>query len=216
MNHLIEISIVIVTHNGWSDLAACLAALRPTLPSDAEVIVVDNASSDSTPVRLAAEFPWVRRIRLDSNRGLPGGLNAGIRAAGGRFLVELNNDTIPRPGWLDPLLARARTTNLGIVAGIKENPDGTLQDAGGFYTPLRWGYRRANPTPLCAGDVDFVATGFLMNREMLDAIGLLDEAFSPGYFEDLDLCARARAAGWRVLHEPGSRILHRGGGRCTA
>lgn len=207
-----EVSIIIVTHNGWKNLTSCLSALRPTLPADAEVIVVDNASTDETAHRLRSDFPWVHVVSLDTNRGLPGGLNAGIRRARGRWLVELNDDTLPRPNWLEPLLTRARENpRLGIAAGKKYNLDGSLQDAGGFF--VYWGpnYRRPNPHPDRPGRVDHVSTGFLMSRAMLEEIGLFDESFFPGYFEDLDLCRRALRRGWQIEHVPQSEIVHLGG-----
>jgi len=178
--------------------------------------------SDGTPEAVRKQFSTVHVIENDANNGFAGGNNVGIRAAlsrGAVYLFLLNNDTEVEPGLLEPLVARAESDpKIGIVGptmlyharpNIVWSAGGRI-DWRGQSVLLDEGSRandeanRGN-----AHDVDFiVGCGLLVKRSVLEAVGLLDERYFL-YFEETDLCARAREAGWRVLHEPRARLWHK-------
>jgi GT2 family glycosyltransferase len=180
------------------------------------VIVVDNASTDGSAELVADQFPSVRLIRHQENLGFAGACNAGLRVAEGEVLVLLNQDTRVHEGWLAALVRHCREPSAGVVGCKALYPDGeTIQHAGGR---VEW--------PSGAGihdgrgerdrgqydeprSVDYV-TGAAMafRREVLDEVGLLDEGFWPGYFEDTDYCARVREAGYQVRYAPDAVLIH--------
>src|SRR5690606_21187544 len=190
-----------------------LAAWRPATP--VEIIVVDDGSPDDT----AKELPKVlglRYHRRPRNGGFIAACNDGAALARGDYLVFLNNDTVPQPGWLDALIA-AFTTNPGAgIAGAQlVYPDGRLQDGGGFMTSdgkaesygrfdtpehCRYGYLR---------EVDYASGAALMiPRALFEGIGGFDDRYAPAYYEDTDLAFAVRDAGRKVLYQPAARVVH--------
>lgn len=97
-------SILVVLYNGQQFIRQCLQSILETLPSDVEVMVVDNNSTDAGPTTVAAEFPQVKLLLLSSNRGYAGGINAGLKCASSQYIIALNMDVIVTPGWLESLL----------------------------------------------------------------------------------------------------------------
>jgi GT2 family glycosyltransferase len=100
-----EIAVVVVNWNGAHLLRTCLGSLRRQAFSDFETILVDNGSSDDSIALVAREFPDVRVVALDENRGLAGGTNVGIAATDAPIIATLNNDTEADPRWLAELHA---------------------------------------------------------------------------------------------------------------
>jgi O-antigen biosynthesis protein len=209
-------SVIVLAWNGSSDLPECLDALLQQDSPAPEIIVVDNASTDDSAGLVARRYPQVRLIRNARNEGFAGGNNVGLRAARGDVLVLLNQDTVVRPDWLRNLLA-ALASDPGVgIAGCKTlYPDGLIQHAGGCVDERgearHYGYRQPDrgefDTPR---DVDFVTGAALaIRRQTLDAIGELDPGFAPAYYEDIDLCYRARRSGFRVRYVPGAVLVHR-------
>lgn len=209
-------SIIVLSWNGIDYIADCLDGVLSQGDSDFEVIVVDNGSSDGSADFVAQHYPQVRLIRHERNLGFAAGNNAGLRTATGDVLVLLNQDTVVQPGWLAACVeALEGCPDAGIVGAKILGMDGcTLQHAGGYVEhPLalgkHYGYGERD-----AGQydeprrVEFV-TGAAMafKREVLSQIGLLDEGFYPGYFEDVDFCYRARAVGYAVWYVP-QAVLH--------
>ena len=114
------VSLITVNYNGAHYLEICLPALRAQdYPAASfEVIVVDNASSDSSLELLRTRFPWVRVIQNRANLGFAEGNNAGFRQARGEYLVLVNNDTAPSPDWLSQLVRAAEEhPEAGLVTG---------------------------------------------------------------------------------------------------
>ncbi len=210
-------SVVIPIWNGRPYLAACLDALQSQTDADFELIVVDNASADGSADLVAEGYPSARLIRNARNLGFSGGCNVGMRAAQGEAFILLNQDTRVSPGWLAALVrAFDENPSAGIVGCKGLYPDDRrVQHAGGWIEwPLgfthHYGYQEPdNGRWDTAREVDFV-TGAAMGirRAVIERIGLLDEGFWPGYFEDVDFCLRARAAGYRVWYCPQAVFLH--------
>ncbi len=193
-----------------------------------EIIVVDNASGDGTPLMVAREFPGVRCIASSVNTGFGPGNNLGIREARGRYVLIMNPDVVVLDATLDTLVAYMDShPDVGICGPQLVNPDGSIQySCYRFPTPLVPIYRR---TPLgrfsfareavdtylmrewdhCdERDVDWLlGAAIIMRRDMFEKVGLFDEQFFL-YFEDTDLCRRAWEAGYRVVYNPSVRLVH--------
>lgn len=216
-----DYSIVIPVFNREDLTRQCLATLPPTLDGAGigETIVVDNGSRPETAAALA-EFPWVRVIRNERNLGFAAACNQGTRAAQGRFVVHLNNDTVATNGWLAHLLAPLADPGVGITGAKLLFPDGTIQHAGVVTRFSRLGADGIAPYHLLGGrpgndpgaavqrDFDIVTGACLaMSRALYLDLGGFDETYWNGY-EDVDLCLKVRARGLRVVYEPRALLTH--------
>lgn len=212
------VSLLVLNWNGRSLLETCLPPLLRLNYPAYEIVVVDNGSTDDSVPYLREHFPTVRLVETGENLGFSRGMNAGLRRAEGEVVVLLNNDVIVLgEEWLRhlvrPLLQQPDT---GITGGKLLFPDRqTIQHAGAFLTsPLAYSqhtghgeqdngqYDQARDVPYVTGAAMAIA------RPVLDDIGLLDEQFHPFYYEEVDFCWRARAAGYRVHYVPQAVALH--------
>jgi GT2 family glycosyltransferase len=210
------VSVLIVNYNGAKHLPACLTALeRQTVPRDRfEVVVVDNASIDGSAETVRQRFPWVRLVALDRNTGFAEGNNVAARAARGRMLVLLNNDTIPDPYWLEELL-RAAAENPGRAVASKvvfAHDPRTINSAGLFL--LRdgrgadRGFRQRDVGQFEAGGPVFTGSGAAV---AIPAPPAGRPVFDPRYFvyyEDLDTGWRAVLRGDVCVYAPRSLVRH--------
>lgn len=209
-------SVIVLSYNGKDYLGPCLSSLRASDYGNLEVLLVDNASQDGSPSYVAQAFPEVRVVGNKRNLGFAGGMNRGIAQARGPFLAFLNQDTTVRPDWLGSLVRALGVAGIGVVGSKIYYPDGrTLQHAGGVIRYPQaladhYGYRQLDQGQWNEPrDVDYVTgAAFATRRDVLEAIGTFDEGFHPAYFEDADLCFRAREAGYRVLYEPEAVVVH--------
>lgn len=212
------LSAIVLCWNGAPFVSACLTSLLTQTLREIEIIVVDNASTDDTVTLVEHAYPQVTLIRNARNLGFAGGMNVGLEAARAPVVVLLNQDVILDPDCLDQIAAAFATEErVGAVGAKLYFPDRlTLQHAGGrLDQPLALGQHRGYgeidvgqyDTPC---DVEYVTGAVLgLRRAALDEVGRLDERFWPGYFEEVDLCRRLRAAGWRVLYWPPAVAVHR-------
>ena len=216
--HSMSVSLIVLNWNGRHLLPDCLRSLAElVIHRPPEIIVVDNGSTDASVDYVTGQYPEVRLIRTGRNLGFSGGMNVGIAAANGDTVVLLNNDIVVEPDWLQELIdAMAIDSTIGIAGCRIYYSEGTLlQHAGGDVVfPLgyttHYGYRQEDSEAHDRMiDVPYV-TGAAMaiRRALLDEIGMLDEGFYPAYYEDVDICFRARDAGWRVVYVPSSRLTH--------
>ncbi|MCC7360480.1 MAG: glycosyltransferase family 2 protein [Anaerolineales bacterium] len=209
-------SIIIPNWNGSAHLPTCLRALaRQTYPH-AEVLLVDNASTDDSLALVARDFPQVRILAQARNLGFTGACNAGLRAARGEILILLNNDTEAAPDWLAEVMAAfARYPNAGSIASkmlLFDRRD-TLHAAGDLFRrdgmPGNRGVWQTDTGQYAEGPV-FSANGgsAAYRRALLDDVGLLDDAF---YFslEDVDLGWRAQLRGWACIYAPRAVVYHK-------
>ncbi len=174
----------------------------------------------STLARLQRECSNIRVLSNQENLGFVGGNNAGASLATAENLVFLNNDTEPQPGWLEALLgAMDADPRAGAVGAKLVYPDGRLQEAGGiiFSDASGWNYGREqnplDPRFNFVREVDYCSGAcLLVRRQLFEAGGGFDTRYAPAYYEDTDLCFRVRQAGWRVVYQPASVIIHHEGG----
>ena len=212
-----DVSVVIVTWNGRHHLEGCLPALQAQQDVTFETIVVDNASTDGTVEYVRAHFPRVRLVRLARNMGFAAGNNAGARAAAGRYLAFLNNDTIPEPRWLHTLLGGVdeRAGYALTTSRIVYMHDPEIIDSAGDGV-LRWGgaFKRLHGAPahlaLTSGEVFGVCgAACLMPRATFEELGGFDESFFASH-EDVDLSYRARLRGYRCRYVADAVVRHHG------
>src|SRR5207248_4209681 len=180
-----------------------------------EIIVVDDCSTDAT----AEAIPQMRGVvylRNETNSGFITSCNRGAEAARGKYLVFLNNDTIVRQGWLTALLDTfAQEQRAGIVGSKLLYPDGRLQEAGGIIwrDATGWNYGKFDdpqkPEYNYLRDVDYCSAAALMiPKSLFESAGGFDSRYAPGYYEDTDLAFKVRQAGYRVLYQPLSEVIH--------
>lgn len=221
-----SVSILIPTYNAARYVETCLGALDETLPRgyDVETIVIDDASSDHTAdvvSRWTTPDGRVRGVRNESNAGFLDSCNAGAKEARGDLLVFLNNDTLPLPGWLPPLVRTlVELPGAGAVGGKLLYPDGRLQEAGGVIfsdgSGANFGKSTGDPeAPLqnFLRQVDYCSGALLATRrELFLDLGGFDRRFRPMYYEDTDYCFQVRDAGLKVYYQPESAVVHFEGG----
>jgi N-acetylglucosaminyl-diphospho-decaprenol L-rhamnosyltransferase len=204
---------VIVTHNSAAELRAQVAS-RSTVESFDRVLVVDNASTDDT--REVAADAGLEVVPLEDNRGLAAAANLGVGRTSGPSFALLNPDVRAiSEGDFRHLEEELGEDGIGAVAPALVLPDGTVQDSARWVpSPLdlvirrisrkdRGAVRVTNPV-----DVEWATAACLVvRRDAFDRIGGFDERYFL-YFEDVDLCVRLRAAGFRVRYDPTVRLHH--------
>ena len=214
---MIEISIITINFNGLNDTCA----LIETIPDNdkLEVIVVDNASQNKEADTISKRFPQVKVIKSNKNLGFAGGNNLGIKAAQGKYLFFINNDTIFKEFNVQALIDRLKSSpDIAIVCpkirfAWGNNP---IQFTG--YTPLskitvrnqaigfgeedHGQYNTAHPTPYAHG------AAMLVKKEAIDQVGLMPECFFL-YYEELDWSMMFTRAGYQIWYEPLCTIYHK-------
>lgn len=182
--------------------------------------MIDDASTDETAEMLerwARRDPRVRVIRNPEGLGFLDSCNRGAEFATGEILVFLNNDTLPRPGWLPPLLRTlTEQPRAGAVGGKLLYPDGTLQEAGGMIfndasgcNVGRGDARPDRPPYNALREVDYCSGALLATpRALFLSLGGFDRRFRPAYYEDTDYCFSLWDRGYRVFYQPESEVVH--------
>ena len=211
-----RVSLIVVNWNGSAYLEGCLASLLALDYPDFSVTVVDNASTDGSPDFVWASFPQVELIRSSHNRGYGGGANLALRTCLADVAVVLNTDIIVPSDWLGHLIAAMMADPAIGIAGCKMYYPGgrVIQHAGGYIAaPQAWpGHYGLNEEDQgqhdAIRDVDYViGAAIAVKGTVLEQIGLFDEGYFL-YYEDVDLCQRARRAGFRVVYVPAAWLTH--------
>jgi GT2 family glycosyltransferase len=218
--------LIIPNWNGKSLLNNCLSSLfDATTYENFEVIVVDNGSEDGSVEMVLSNFPEVHLIQNSSNRGFATANNQGFERAlseGADYAMMLNNDTeITDPGWLGTLVSIAEDIDdLGILGCRVRTPDGQVHYDGRYF-PMssmafphladKFAYNRLeqyNRDDRFEYVDQVVGAAFLVKRELLETVGLLDEAYHPIYHEESDYCVRTWNAGYTAAYTPETELLH--------
>ena len=193
------VSIVIPLYNQLEYTRGCLESLRRTTVADVELILVDNASSDGTADYLQT-VPDLVLIANRENRGFAGACNQGILAASGEWIVVMNNDVVLSQGWLQGLLSAAGERQLDMVSpAIREG------DLNYDLEPYAEELTNRMKSVVRSGTVNGIC--FMAHRRVFETIGVFDENFRIGQYEDKDLFLRARRAGFR-LGTVGAAFIH--------
>ena len=238
-----DLTAIVVSWNVCDLLRRCLHSLiesvEATRPDrehglDLEIIVVDNNSTDGSSEMVRAEFPQVRLVANDENRGFTAANNQGLAASHGRFLLLLNPDTQVVGDALRTMVRFAEAhPQIGVLGPQLLYPDGRLQPSRRrfptFATALvestivqEWWHdnrilRHYYMADVPAADSDqvqqvdwLVGACLLVRREAYEQVGGLDEGFFM-YSEELDWCRRIKEAGWEIVYFPEATVIHHEG-----
>jgi GT2 family glycosyltransferase len=211
----VKLSVVIPVHNRAQLTGRCLEAVLADERRPDELIVVDDASTDSTADLLASYSEAIRAVRLDRNEGFAAACNRGAALADGEAIVFLNNDTEPRPGWLAALAAYAEAHPAAAVLGARLlYPTGAVQHAGvaigqdGYPHNLYAGFPFDHPAVARSRRLQAVTGAcMLVRREAFEAAGGFDTGFLNS-LEDVDLCLRIGEAGGEVHYCAEAIVTH--------
>jgi GT2 family glycosyltransferase len=208
----VELSIVLVNHNGAGCLATTLAALaHNTEAQDVECLVVDSGSIDGSWQGVERQWPRARALRFEENIGFCAGCNRGAEAAQGRLLAFVNFDAAVEPGWDAPLARLLSDPGISVATGLLLSPDGsTLEAAGLEIAPNTATYGRLQRRPREEAprepvDVTAASGALMMVRrgDFLELGGFYEPFFM--YGEEADYCLRVSG---RVVLHPGSAVRH--------
>ena len=212
-----KLSIISVNYNGLKDTCELIDSIP--FNDSMEVIIVDNASQKNEASIIAEKYPQVKVIRSERNLGFAGGNNLGIKAAKGKYIFLVNNDTIFKDFNIQPLIDRLESSHkIGVVCpkirfSWGNNP---IQFTG--YTPLskitvrnksigfgeedKGQYNIPHSTPYAHG------AAMMIKREVIDRVGLMPECYFL-YYEELDWSMKITRAGFEIWYEPECTIYHK-------
>jgi GT2 family glycosyltransferase len=214
--------IVVLNWNGQQDTLDCLRALERASVEPGEILVVDNGSTDGSETAIRAAHPDVDFLQTGENLGFAGGNNAGIARAlerGAEAVLLLNNDTEVEPGFAEAMLAELDADpHAGIIGAqiaYHHAPDRLWAYGGGRFD-VATGWVRHLQQPVKAGELEsrghrhFYVTGcaMLLRRDLIEEVGVLSTQYFH-FCEDVDLCMRARRAGWQLRVARSARLRHK-------
>jgi len=212
--------VVTLNWNRREDTLTCLHSLQRLAYPNYRLLVVDNGSSDGSVEAIRREVPAAEVLVNERNLGFAAGANVGLRHAlslGAGFVFLVNNDTTVHPQALGALVRAARSPDVGMAAPMiyYEAAPTVIWSVGGGWNPLllemTGGHGRGPDDGRWADVAEravLVGCGLLLRRELLERVGLFDERFFM-YYEDSDLCLRARAAGFRLILVPSAKMWHK-------
>lgn len=213
-------SIIILSYNTYELTRLCIESIRRyTSPGSYEIIVIDNGSKDGSVAWLRQQS-GIQIILNEKNVGFPAGCNQGIKATSGTDILLLNSDTIVTPHWLEQLgIALYSSTKVGAVGCVTNHCSNgqqidvsyeSIQELQSFAKK----YNHSNPAKWISRTT-LVGFCFLFKREIYEKVGLLDEIFSPGNYEDDDYSLRILQAGYELLLCEDTFIHHFGSASFT-
>lgn len=219
------VSLIILNYNGKADTLEFLKSIKKTDYPNYEIIVVDNASTDGSVAAIRKKFPKVKIVQNKENLGFSAGMNPGIRKSKGKYVVIMDNDRyVFQKEWLSHLVDAVESDQkIGMVIPMLLYYRTNTIQLVGQVAPLS--AKITSATYLLGLEeedkdqfskiFDIVAGNGLIKKEVLKKIGLFDEKMRR-YFDETDLCYRARAAGYRVVAQPKSKMWHKGSATINA
>ncbi len=204
-----KISVIIPNYNGANLLSKNLPQVIKNCPG-CQIIVVDDASTDSSATFIKEKFKNVKIITNKKNLGFSKTVNEGIENASGELVLLLNSDVSPRTGFLKPALTHFKNKAVFAV-GLQDfsHEDGKIIPRGKGGANFKKGFLNHFAAKIMAGETLWVSGGSgLFVREILNKLGGFDPIYSPFYWEDIDLSFRAHQNGYICIFEPMSKVDH--------
>lgn len=204
-----KVSIVIPNFNGERILKENLPKLLPVI-GNSEVIVVDDASTDGSIVALKKYFPQVKIVAREKNEGFSSAVNDGVKIAAGDLVLLLNTDVVPTPGFLDAAIRHFKNSKVFAVGCMQKNVEGDKivwrgrgigNFSQGFLIHQRGEIDKTNTLWVSGG-------AGIFRKNIWHDLGGMDELYNPFYWEDIDLSYRALKAGYKLVFEPESIVIH--------
>lgn len=239
-----DVSIIILNYNTWKVTDECIKSVtKYTKKVSFEIILVDNGSEEKFKCQSANRRTKVKIIRNSRNLGFAGGNNCGLKVAKGRYVLLLNSDTLFIQDSISKMVAwMDKRSDVGIATPALFNSDMSLQGSGGYFPNLvrvfswmtiqdipgvdliikpfqpmhRKSFYKGSGFFASTRELDWITGAFfLIRREVIDEVGLLDEDYFM-YVEELDYCYRAKAKGWKVYYVADWGVIHLGGASATS
>jgi len=204
-----KVCIIIPNRNGAELLEKNLPSVLAAAKGE-EVIVVDDASTDNSIELLQDKFSSVRVIRSGHHQGFASTVNIGVQEAAGEIVVLLNTDVLPEKGFLGPLVKHFSDPSVFAVGCLEKSLEedkivlrgrGEAKWEKGFYIHWRGEVDKSSTAWVAGGSGAF-------RKSIWAKLGGIDTMYDPFYWEDIDLSYRARKAGYRILFEPTSVVVH--------
>ncbi len=221
------VTIIIVNYNKRPYSQLCLESILQGDPLPAQIVCIDNGSTDGTQEYLADEFPSLTQqagveyqfIANEGNAGAITARNQGLEVATQPYIAFCDNDLVMRSrDWLATLLGVLEEDEMNGIVGAKlvfPFEPYNIECAGVRISPTGRVQYRGRGESIDAPEFNercevqcLISACWVMRKAITDAIGGMDEIFNPAQFEDFDLCYRARENGWRVLYEPRAEMYH--------
>ena len=217
-----RLSVILPIYNQLSDVMTCLNSLRAFEATGAEFIAQDDASPEYFgPAVIPASLADCQRNAV--NLGFGQNCNAGAARASGDVFMFINQDAYGVPGWSEgwdsAILSAFADGRVGVVGARLLFPNGAIQNAGGAFDARRQPYHLGlgYSNPHCEEvslprEVSWTTGAALaVRRDLFEQTGGFDPIYERGYWEDVDLCLKVRAAGFKIWYEPGCTLIHKTG-----
>lgn len=189
-----KFSFVILVHNRLDMTKQCIDSILATV-SNFELIIVDNGSTDNSVEWIKSRVPNAVIIRNEKNLGVPIARNQGIKASTTDYLVIMDNDVICSYGWFEDMFQV-----------IRQGYDAVGLEGWQIDYSFSASYKCNDPKER----FDYLGGACtIFKRKVFETVGLLDEGFSPAYYEDVDISVRAKAAGFKLSYYPTTKLVHK-------
>ncbi len=213
------VSIVIPSFNGKELLQRYLPDVAASLEAytgGGEIVVVEDGGNDGTPEWLSDQFPKVKVVIHDINKGFGAAANSGVEAAANDAVILLNNDMSPKKGFIAPLIERLQSSDdvfavcsKSLVADGTDEAPTCFEDDDGILKLIQPGLEVSSEPFSSAVTVAYAPGGMsVFRRDMFITLGGFDDLYRPFYWEDADLSWRAWKRGFKALYEPRSEVEH--------
>ena len=212
-----QISIVIPVYNNYDLTLKCLYSIKENCNlKNYEIIIVDDCSTDKTK-ELENIIKNIKIIKNNQNLGFLKSCNLGVKESKGKYIYLLNNDTQIMPHCIEKLAETLDKYNdCGAVGSKLIYPSGKLQEAGALIVssrgkvisighkdiPLRKEFNNLREVDSCCG------ASLMIRKSLWEELNGFDEIYSPGYYEETDLCLKIKDKGYKILYQPESEVIH--------